>query len=385
MNHTNLGLLTLAASGGGEASGVVVLVLFGLLVASSLYASWLLRRRPTRGVQAKIYRFLKKVVARCTGRVDLSDEKVLSFKVELAGAAGIYPGGSVALVATAGLEAGKTEVSQGTGKGRIPWKDLPVAVDGARVNDGVVTLGDDPRTAPKTLAMKVGLAGHPELTNDVTVPVHFAGEYVAHFSGGSGRNGAVGDNGRPGSSGGGEGGRGRDGGDGEDAEDAGDVEVVVTMAVAGPMLQVRVHGTPHEDKFYLIDPNGGSLTVYARGGAGGRGGDGGWGGSGGWGGGDGGDGGDGGNGAGGGNGGRITLVASPETTRYLDLINLDNSGGDGGGIGQGGPGGGGGSTDGPGQTSGRNGNVGRPGQRAGRPGRPGPKPETRIEPVPPLW
>jgi len=368
-----------------DGSNVAFWIVVGVLAVVLGYAWILLKLRPQKGFQSKIYRFLKKVVAKLTGKVDLSDEKVNSFKVEIAGTAGIYPGGSITLVATAGLDGGKTEISQGAGKGRIPWKDMPVAVEGASVEEGVVTLNEDPRIAPKSIAVKVGLAGHPEHSSEMTVPVHFAGEYAAYFSGRPGRNGVQGDNGTPGWSGGRNGGRGRDGCDGENGDDGGEVEVTVTMAPVASMLQVRVRGTPYEDKYFLIDPNGGTLAVYARGGKGGRGGDGGWGGGGGTGGGDGGDGGDGGNGANGGNGGRVTMIAAPEAQRYLDLITLDNSGGDGGDIGQGGPGGSGGSTDSQGQSPGSTGKMGRPGQRAGRAGLPGPSPETKIQPVERLW
>lgn len=65
-----------------------------------------MRLRPTRGFQAKLYRLLKKGIAKITNRVDLSDEKVSSFQIEIAGEPRIHPGGSVSLVAVCILDGG---------------------------------------------------------------------------------------------------------------------------------------------------------------------------------------------------------------------------------------------------------------------------------------
>jgi hypothetical protein len=100
-------------------------------------------------------------------------------------------------------------------------------------------------------------------------------------------------------------------------------------------LQAGVTAPGHNEHFYLIDPQGGSLAVASNGGAGGSGGRGGHGGRGGTGGigtpngSSGRDGSDGRNGMDGnaGRGGKITVIYDPAVQPYLAAIHLSNPGG----------------------------------------------------------
>src|SRR5262249_6509064 len=134
---------------------------------------------------------------------------------------------------------------------------------------------------------------------------------------------------------GGDGSNGTDGSDGKDGDPGGNApNVMVRVAMQPgdhPLLQVSVSAVGDE-KLFLIDPQGGSLTVKAdggRGGSGGRGGRGGKGGSGGTGtpsGRDGMDGHDGRNGFDGshGQGGSIRLAYDPAAKPYIGVIHLSN-------------------------------------------------------------
>ena len=101
-----------------------------------------------------------------------------------------------------------------------------------------------------------------------------------------------------------------------------------------PLLQASVLAEG-KTKLYLVDPQGGSLTVSSEGGSGGsggKGGRGGRGGSGGTGSPNGSNGSDGSNGRDGsdgsrGSGGRITVTYDPLVKPYLSAIHLSNSGG----------------------------------------------------------
>lgn len=78
-----------------------------------------------------------------------------------------------------------------------------------------------------------------------------------------------------------DGSRGSDGANGNDGWPGETVHLWVTLQPGPiPLIQVRAVGSSHE-QYFLIDPNGGSLSIDANGGAGGRGGRGGKGGRGG--------------------------------------------------------------------------------------------------------
>lgn len=265
---------------------------------------------------------------------------------------GIAPGEKSPLVAVLTDPAGKQWVTEGAGHGKILWKDLAVAATVVTVNQkGVVSLSDDPRLSDgKVGHVTITAPSHPDLHADLDIPVRYDHNFAASFSGASGSNGSDGSNGIDGSSGsmgsldpnnpsaGGNGSDGTAGSDGGNAGDGGNgpaVQVRVTLrSGTHPLLQVGVSAAGRE-KFYLVDPQGGSLTVKSlggQGGSGGKGGRGGRGGSGGTGtpngnsGSDGSSGHDGSNGSDG-KGGSITVTCDPQAQPYLTAIKLSNPGG----------------------------------------------------------
>lgn len=347
-------------------------------------------------------------------KTDLKDKPVKKLEMDVVGAEALCPGGQAPIVVTAVLDDGKKLVSEGAGNGKVTWDNFKITAAGGAVdNRGVFAMSADPRaTRKKGAKIVVQSVHHPNKQAEATVTPRYDCSYTANFSGQPGRDGADGRMGSNGTSGksnqssgsyaepGGNGQDGQDGGDGADGEpgqDADDVEVRVALAQGAegekPLLKVVAKSlTSNHTEIFLIDPEGGALTVLANGGRGGSGGNGGNGGSGGSGGtgapagngGNGGDGGDGGNGASGGNGGHITLIVDPAAKTYLTAINLENHAGPGGNPGTQGYGGSGGNHYSGGQQ-GQRGEDGRSGTRAGRPGKDGPQPEVVIREVAQVW
>lgn len=162
---------------------------------------------------------------------------------------------------------------------------------------GVVGLPSDPRLSEgRTPHVRVSVVGQPEVVGELDIPVRHDARFAARFVGEPGADGKAGRDGERGADGASgslgpdgqsQGGNGADGGDGSDGESGGDggpgpmVRVWIGMAPAyPPRLRVRVVGGSQE-RFFLIDPQGGSLRVESNGGPGGAGGDGGRGGPGG--------------------------------------------------------------------------------------------------------
>ncbi|HUO13670.1 MAG TPA: hypothetical protein VMX38_01690 [Verrucomicrobiae bacterium] len=257
------------------------------------------------------------------------------------------PGGKSALIVTVLQSDGKTLVTEGKGGGKVMWRDLQVAAEVVKVNGkGTVTLAKDPRVSDgKVGHVTITVPSHPELKAELGIPVRYNSAFVANFSGAPGQNGLDGSNGTDGISGtpgsidpnnpssGGNGTDGTDGRDGDNGGPGGDapaVQVRVTLRTSDPaLLQITVAASG-KTKRYLVDPNGGSLTVKADGGPGGsagrggRGGRGGMGGSGSPNGNNGRDGLDGHDGLSGsdGRGGLITVTYDPAVKPYLDKIHL---------------------------------------------------------------
>lgn len=280
-------------------------------------------------------------------KVYLAKTPVKSMDVKLANGPGIVPGGKSALVVSVTKPDGKILLTEGKGGGKVMWKDLSVTADVVSVNaKGIVTLPKDPRVSDGKIGhVTVTAPSHPDLRAELDIPVRYNYGFVSNFSGGSGSSGMNGSNGTDGISGsmgsldpnnpsaGGDGTDGTDGGNGEDGGPGGDAPPVqVRVAVkteSSPLLQVSVAANG-KTRFYLVDPNGGSLTVKADGGSGGSGGKGGRGGRGGSGGSgtpdgnsgrDGLDGHDGMNGPDG-RGGLITVTYDPAAKPYLAKIHL---------------------------------------------------------------
>jgi hypothetical protein len=286
-------------------------------------------------------------------KVYLAKTPVASIAVTLPKGPGIAPGEKMPLVVVVTEPDGKILQTEGAGKGKVLWKDLTVTATVATANQkGVVSLPKDPRISDGKLAhVTITVPSHPDVhAADLDIPVRYNYAFVSNFSGSAGSSGMNGSDGMAGSSGssgstdpnnpspggnGGNGTNGSDGGDGGPGGDAPPVQVRVALrAGSHPLLQVGVSALGHQ-KLYLVDPQGGSLTVRADGGpggSGGRGGRGGQGGSGGIGspsGSSGSSGSDGRNGFDGspGRGGSITVTYDPQVKPFLATIRLSNLGG----------------------------------------------------------
>lgn len=282
-------------------------------------------------------------------KVYLDRTPVTSMKASLQKNSGIGPGEKSALIVTFTQANGKTLTTEGAGQGKIMWKDLQVTATVVSANHkGVISLPRDPRVSDgKVPHVIITAPSHPDLRAELDVPIRYDERYTATFSASTGMSGMNGTDGMDGASGsmgsmdpnnpqpggnGGNGTNGSDGGDGGPGGDAPPVEVRVAFrSGTHPLLQVGVSAVGRQ-RFYLVDPEGGSLTISAdggQGGAGGRGGRGGAGGSGGMGspsGRNGMSGSDGRNGSDGppGRGGLITVAYDPQAKPYLNIIHLSS-------------------------------------------------------------
>ena len=284
--------------------------------------------------------------------VYLAKTPVVSIDAKLPKGPGIAPGQKSPLVVTVAEPNGKILMTEGQGAGKVMWKDLQVTASVVKVNNkGIVSLAKDPRVSDgKVGHVTVTVPSHPDMRADLDIPFRYNIAFVANFSGPKGSDGMSGTDGMSGSPGsmgstdpnnpssggdGGNGGDGSDGGDGGPGGDAKPVKVRVALQSGDhPLLQVSVSAGALE-RFYLVDPQGGSLTVRADGGAGGSGGHGGRGGQGGSGGigtpngSTGMSGHDGRNGFDGspGRGGLITVAYDSEVKQYLSVIHLSSTNG----------------------------------------------------------
>jgi hypothetical protein len=285
-------------------------------------------------------------------RLSLAKTTVTSMEASQFKHPGIGPGEKSSLIVEFTQPDGTVLVTEGKGKGKILWSDLSVTATVVSVNKkGVLSLSADPRVSDgKTAHITVTVPSHPGMNANLDVPLRYNYKFVANYSGASGSNGSDGNNGSDGSSGtmgsldpnnpsaggnGGDGTNGTNGSDGEPGGDAPSVQVQVTLRPgAHPLLQVGVTAKGRKEHFYLVDPQGGSLTIMDEGGAGGSGGKGGRGGSGGSGGigsPSGSSGNSGSNGSDGSNGspgrsGNITVTYDPQVKPYLAAILTSNQG-----------------------------------------------------------
>jgi len=297
-------------------------------------------------------------------RVHLDKLPVKTIEASMPNGPAIAPGESSPLVLTFTDASGKVWVTEGKGKGKILWSDLTVTPSVVTVNKkGVLSLAHDPRKSDGKIGqVEISVPSHPELHASLTVPVTYDYAFAANFNGANGSdglNGSSGSDGMSGSSGsmgscdpdnssaGGDGGNGSDGtdggngGDGTDGGNAPAVKVMITLRPgASPLLQAVVSAAGRKDRHFLVDPQGGSLTISANGGAGGNGGSGGKGGKGGSGGSGGSgcpsgsdgssglDGQDGMSGSDGspGSSGAITIVYDPAVKPYLTALKTSNKG-----------------------------------------------------------
>jgi len=285
-------------------------------------------------------------------KVYLAKTPITSIEVTQPKGPGIGPGQNSPLVVEVTQPDGKILQTEGAGKGKVMWQDLVVTPTVVTVNKkGVLSLPKDPRKSEGQLPhVTITVPSHPDLRAELDIPLRYDYSFVSNFSGSSGSSGINGTDGSSGTSGssgsmdpnnpsaGGNGTNGGDGSNGQDGGSGGDappVQIQVTlMPGSHPLLQASVSAAGHK-RLYLVDPQGGSLTVKADGGAGGsggRGGRGGQGGSGGMGspsGSSGSNGSDGRNGSDGsaGRGGSITVTYDPQVKPYLAVIHLSSQNG----------------------------------------------------------
>jgi len=285
-------------------------------------------------------------------KVYLDRTPIASIEASLPKGPGIAPGQKSPLVVAVTQPDGKTLQTEGKGGGKVMWKDLAVAATVVTVNQkGIVSLARDPRISDgKVGHITVTVPSHPDLRAELDIPFRYDVAFTANFSGSSGSSGMSGTDGMDGASGstgsmdpnnpspGGNGSDGTNGSDGQDGGPGGNappVQVKVALRSGRhPLLQVSVSAAGHR-KLYLVDPQGGSLTVSADGGAGGsggRGGRGGRGGSGGMGSPSGSSGRDGSDGRSGfdgsqGRGGLITVTYDPQVKPFLSTIHLSSRNG----------------------------------------------------------
>ena len=285
-------------------------------------------------------------------KIYLAKTPVTSIEISQPKGPGIAPGQKSSLMVAVTQPDGKTLLTEGAGHGKVMWRDLAVTATVVTVNTkGVITLGKDPRKSDgKQPQVTITVPSHPEVHAELDIPLRYDYKFASNFSGSSGSSGFNGTNGTDGTSGspgstdpnnpsaggnGTNGGNGSDGGNGGDGGDAPPVQVLVTLrAGAHPLLQAEVSAGTHH-RYYLVDPQGGSLTVSADGGdggAGGKGGSAGRGGSGGIGSPNGSNGSDGSSGHDGisgsqGRGGLITVTYDPQVKPYLSTIRLSSQNG----------------------------------------------------------
>jgi hypothetical protein len=285
-------------------------------------------------------------------RVYLAKTNVTAMQVSLPKGPAIAPGERLGLVVNFTQPNGKPLVTEGQGKGKVLWKDLTVTPTVVTADQkGNITLPHDPRKSDgKTAHVAITAPSHPDLHAELDIPITYDYNFVANFSGAPGASGSSGSDGMAGSSGssgsidpnnpspGGNGGNGTNGSDGGDGGPGGDAPAVTVMITLRPgahsLLQASVTAAGKR-RLYLIDPQGGALSVLADGGPGGAGGRGGRGGAGGAGGSGSPSGSSGSSGSDGRNGfdgspgkaGSITVTYDPSAKPYLTAIHTSNRGG----------------------------------------------------------
>ena len=231
-------------------------------------------------------------------RTRLDGVPLQSIAAALPGNGGLAPGAAARLSIVATTTDGRTLATAGTGDGKVLPDSYRFEASVATVDaGGVVSLPDDPRLLEgKTPHVRITAAGTTAPVAELDVPVRYDVPYAATYAGTDGFSGSDGLKGWDGPDGtggsidlespspGGDGGNGTDGGNGGDGSDGApgpDVRIWIALeAGPSPLLRVRA-SEAGRDHFFLVDPQGGSLTIAVRGGAGGDGGRGGAGGRGG--------------------------------------------------------------------------------------------------------
>src|SRR5581483_327130 len=203
-------------------------------------------------------------------RVEIAKLPVTAMDAHLQGDPGVAPGERTPLVVTFSEPDGTVLSTEGAGKGKVLWKDLSVSATLVSVSKkGAVSLRHDPRASDGKIGhLTITVPSHPGLHADLDVPVRYDYAFVARYGGSDGTAGM-------------------DGANGTDGSDGPNVQVMLRQRSQNPaLLQASVTASGSRQRYYLVDPNGGSLTVSSVRGSGspagkaGRGGSGGSGGAG---------------------------------------------------------------------------------------------------------
>lgn len=283
-------------------------------------------------------------------RMRLDGVPLQAIAASMPGDGRLAPGGKATLAVVATATDGRMLASAGAAGGKVLLDSYVFEATGVSVDrNGVVRLSDDPRpTEGTTPHVRLHAAGQETPVAELDIPIHYDVAYRAVFSGSDGVDGMAGLDGTAGSDGssgstdpgspspggnGGNGGNGDNGSDGGDGAPGPDVQVTVALAPGPhPLLHVHASAPAQEDRWFVVDPAGGSLALTVRGGhagSGGRGGSGGAGGS----------GGDGspsgssgfagndglpGHDGNAGRAGHVTMAVDPAAAPYVGLLRLEN-------------------------------------------------------------
>lgn len=263
----------------------------------------------------------------------------------VASVAEVTPGDDFQIGVMVETKEGKTGSTKGILKGKLKWKEFEVKVKGGKwygtdassyidISHGNITSYEDlSEYETQYVQVEVLLKKDPSINSTLFIPLNYAFENEVLFTGVPGRDGSNGFSGSFNAGGNGRAGNGTPGGDGGPGPHV-DVYVKLVENIKGePLLEATCK---KGDYTYTtkVNPNGGTLKVYALGGRGGSGGSGGWGtcshekclST---------DGGDGANGGNGGQGGSITFHIDQAAAEYQDKILGFTYGGSPGAAGRG--------------------------------------------------
>jgi hypothetical protein len=312
----------------------------------------LLRQQPLRSIIRNAGIIFASLFLSGCAAANLNKLAISSIAVTQAKAPGIAPGEKSSLVVSMTEANGKSLATNADGEQKIRWSDLNITATVVKADKkGNVKLASDPRTSfGKQPHVSVSVPSHPDLHADLDIPLRYDHAYTARYAGMSGTSGLNGTNGMDGMAGsngstdpnsptpggnGSNGTNGTDGAAGSNGDDGPPVTVLVaTKGGIHPLLQISV-SAERKQKYFIVDPDGGSMTVISEGGSGGSGGKGGRGGRGGSGrsgwppgisGMDGSDGHDGNSGQSG-NGGSITVLYDPQARSFLSAIRASSPNG----------------------------------------------------------
>jgi hypothetical protein len=234
-------------------------------------------------------------------RIRLEKTPMASMQASIPKGPGLVPGERTGMIVTMVGKDGQAYATEGKGKGKVLWEDLTVTSSIVTVDGkGRISLPADPRLSDGKVGHVVITApSQPELRAELDIPPRYDASFTSNFRGGAGLSGMDGSAGMDGMSGGmgsfdpnnpSPGGNGTSGSNGSDGSDGWPGQdgppVVVRVALKPgprPLLMASCAGGGREE-FFLVDPQGGHLTVRSAGGPGGTGGRGGRGGRGGMGG-----------------------------------------------------------------------------------------------------